>query len=99
MLLGWVSRLDLIPVIRLTLDLQFAFFGPTIYRVMCECLETINHIVDAVDCFHDLESHLGGDTILQDEQWAAGELSSHILNTWCILNAMDQTSVGVRSRN
>ena len=66
---------------RLTFGLQFAFFRTTIYRVICERLEMVDHMADAVDCFHDLESYLGGETDLRDEQWAVGELSSHILNT------------------
>ena len=81
LLLRRVSWFDLVLVMRLMFGLQFAFSRNTIHQVMCECLETIDHIADAVDCFHDLESQLGGETNLRDEQWAVGELSSHTQNT------------------
>ena len=77
----WVAHFDLVLVTRLTFGLQFTFFRNTIYRVMCEYLEAIDHIADAVDCFRDLESQLGGETNLRDEQWAIGRLSSRILST------------------
>ena len=81
LLLRRVSHFDLVPVMRLTFGLQFAPLRTTIYWVMCKCLETIDHIADAVDCFHDLESQPEGETNLRDEQRAVGELSSHILDT------------------
>ena len=81
LLLRRVSRFDLVPVMRLIFGLQFTFFRTTIYRVICERLETIDHIADAVDCYRDLENQLGGETNLRDKRWAAGGFSSHILNT------------------
>ena len=48
LLLRWVSCFDLVPVMRLTFGLQFAPLRTTIYWVMCKCLETIDHIADAV---------------------------------------------------
>ncbi|KAF8435496.1 hypothetical protein L210DRAFT_2531246 [Boletus edulis BED1] len=47
-----------------------------IYRVVCERLETIDRMVDAVACFHEMTSELGEETLkLHDEHldWALGE--------------------------
>ena len=46
-----------------------------IYRVICECLETIDRITDAVECFHQMMTELGGETDLHGghSEWALGE--------------------------
>ena len=45
------------------------------YRVVCERLETIDHVADAVECFHQMTTELGGETNLHGEhsEWALGE--------------------------
>ncbi|KAF8127258.1 hypothetical protein EV363DRAFT_1346345 [Boletus edulis] len=42
----------------------------TIYRVICERLETIDCVADAVECFHEMASELGEETNLHDEHLA-----------------------------
>ena len=48
-----------------------------IYRVLCERLETMDRVTDAVECFHQMTSALGGEINLDGEQsdWALGEWS------------------------
>ena len=47
----------------------------TIYRTLCEGLETAEGIMDAIECFHHMTSELTEVTITQDEQagWVLGE--------------------------
>ena len=46
-----------------------------IYQVVCERLETVDRMMDAADCFHQLVSELAGEIHLHDEQekWACGK--------------------------
>ncbi|KAF8451935.1 hypothetical protein L210DRAFT_949926 [Boletus edulis BED1] len=44
-----------------TLSLQFVVPRFTTYVTLCERLETIERITDAVECFYDMTSELGGD--------------------------------------
>ena len=57
--------------------LQFTLPRATIYRAVCERLETIDRITDAVECFHHITSGLGGKIILHGEHsgWARREWS------------------------
>lgn len=45
------------------------------YRVVCECFETMDCVTDAVECFHQMTAELEEDTNLYSEQleWALGE--------------------------
>lgn len=47
----------------------------TVYRAICEQLETIDHVRDATDCFYQMMSKLGGEINLHAGQaeWALGE--------------------------
>ena len=46
-----------------------------IYRVICERLETMDRITDAVRCFHQMTTELGGQLNLRGEhsKWVLGE--------------------------
>ena len=48
-----------------------------IYRVVCERLETMDHVTDAVECFNQMTSELGGEMNLHGEhlEWALGKWS------------------------
>jgi len=67
---GTAHRLD-------TVALKFTVPRFTIYRALCDHLETLNQIMDATDCFHQMMSELGGGTNLRVEQaeWILGERS------------------------
>lgn len=45
------------------------------YRVVCECFETMDCVMDAVECFHQMTAELGEETNLYSEQfkWVLGE--------------------------
>ena len=47
----------------------------TVYRSICECLETIDRILDASKCFLQMVDELAGETTTHRAQveWAAGE--------------------------
>jgi tetratricopeptide (TPR) repeat protein len=46
-----------------------------IYQVVCDRLETVDRMMDAAECFHQLVGELEGDTHSHDEQekWARGK--------------------------
>ena len=54
-----------------------------IYWPVCDRLETIGRIMDAVECFNEMTTELGGETNMHGEvlQWANGEWSctAHIV--------------------
>ncbi|KAF8547410.1 TPR-like protein [Imleria badia] len=52
----------------LTATVGFTAARFTIYRALCEHLETINRIFDASECFHEMVQELAGETDTQDEQ-------------------------------
>ena len=62
-------------------DFQSSFSA--IYWVICDRLETIGRITDAVECFNEMTTDLGGETNMHGEvlQWASGEWSctTHIV--------------------
>ena len=48
-----------------------------IYWVICDRLEKIGRITDAVECFNEMTTELGGETNMDGDvlQWASGEWS------------------------
>ena len=46
----------------------------TIYRTICEQLDTLDKVKDATECFHQMTSELGEETNANDEQveWVNG---------------------------
>jgi hypothetical protein len=60
---------------KLTCRLKFNIPRLTIYRTLCEGLETVEGITDAIECFHQMENELPEETITQGEQakWVLGE--------------------------
>ena len=46
-----------------------------IYRVVCERLETLDRVTDALECFHQMTSALGRNMNLHGEhsEWGHGE--------------------------
>ena len=49
-------------------------------RILCEGLETMDGITDAVECFHQTESELTEEALAQDEaQWVRGKQSDVVL--------------------
>ena len=51
-----------------------------IYRAVCDHLEMTNRISDAIECFHQMNNELVGETNTHGEQatWAAGEYCRHL---------------------
>ena len=45
-----------------------------IYQTICECLETTDRIADAIECFHDMMSKLGGEIYMSGPmiEWVCG---------------------------
>ena len=58
-----------------TLLVQFTLPRVTIYWVVCERLETIDRIMDVVECLNQMMSELGREMNLHGEhsEWAVGE--------------------------
>ena len=56
--------------------LKFAAPRFTIYRVICEHLETIDHVTDAIECLQEMVGELADETDIHDEQ------AKWILGTW-----------------
>lgn len=61
----------------LTRRLKFNIPRPTIYRALCEGLERVEAITDAIECFHQMASELAEETIVKGEQaeWFHGKQS------------------------
>ena len=61
--------------------MQFTLPRATVYRVVCERLETIDRVADAVECFHQMMTEFGGETNPHGEysEWALGEHSGWAL--------------------
>jgi hypothetical protein len=55
-------------------SIQFKLPRFVIYRVICDMLEGDNCVMEAIDCFRQMQSELLEDTSLQDErvQWERG---------------------------
>ena len=49
--------------------LQFTLLRVTIYRVVCEHLEKMDRVTDAVECYHHMTTELGGKMNLRGEHW------------------------------
>ncbi|KAG6372499.1 hypothetical protein JVT61DRAFT_7605 [Boletus reticuloceps] len=71
--------------------LQFTLSGVEVYRALCERLETINRIADAVECFQEMTNELGEETTgLHGEHlaWALGERRAS-----CLVHSLTEHSV------
>jgi hypothetical protein len=55
--------------------LQFTSPGVTIYRVICERLEAIDRVTDAIECFLEMMSEFGGEVYTSEpmNEWIFGE--------------------------
>ena len=62
---------------KITRRLKFKIPRLMTYRIICEALETVKGIMDAVECFHQMTNELMEETITQGEQaeWFRGERS------------------------
>ena len=60
--------------------LQLTLPRVIIYRAICERLEAIGHVTDAIDCFHEMISELGGDVYMSRPmtEWVSGEFMFHL---------------------
>ena len=68
----------LVPLVGLTLGVDSEFVAPrfTIYRVICERLETIHHITHASECFRQMANELAREVQGKDHpKWVLGEWS------------------------
>ena len=47
------------------------------YRILCEGLDAVGEIMDAIECFHQMTNELTEERVAQDEQasWVLGEQS------------------------
>jgi hypothetical protein len=55
------------------LGLEFIAPRSTIYRAVCERLETIERITDAIECFHGMANELAGEIQGKEAKWVLGE--------------------------
>ncbi|KAF8127986.1 hypothetical protein EV363DRAFT_1171198, partial [Boletus edulis] len=60
---------------RCRVYLQLKLPRPMIYRAVCERLEMVDRITDAVECFHEMTSGLGGEVYMIGPmtEWVCGE--------------------------
>jgi hypothetical protein len=60
-----------------SLGLEFAVPKFTIYRAICERLEMLDCLTDAIECSHQMESDTAVETNIDDgqEKWVLGEWS------------------------
>ena len=72
-----VSIASATPDHELTCGSKFKVPRITIYRTLCEGLETVEGITDAIECFHQMENELPEGAITQggQVQWVLGEQS------------------------
>ena len=68
---------------------QFTLPRVTIYRVVCEHLEVIDRVMDAIECFHAMINELGGEVYMGGPMpgWVSGEFMfylfvSHTVNVF-----------------
>jgi hypothetical protein len=83
-----------------TVRLEFTAPRFTIYCALCDHLEMTNYITDAIECFHQMNSELVGETNTRGERakWAAGEcLSSRGCSVYVIDLLQTLSSVALRS--
>ena len=85
--LGCRYQREYLPLLRYprgidTDGLQFTLPRVTIYRAVCERLEAIDRVRDAIECFHKMMSELGGDVSMSGlmTEWASSELCSASLS-------------------
>lgn len=66
---------------RLTRRLKLKVQRLKIYRVLCEGLERVEGIPDAIECFHQMASELGEETIIKSDEaeWFHGKTSCMVL--------------------
>ena len=65
-----------------TRGVEFTLPRVTIYRIICERLEAIDHIMDAIECFHEMMRELGGEVYMSGPmiEWVSCELCSACLS-------------------
>jgi hypothetical protein len=60
---------------RIDTGLQFTLPRVTIYRAICERLQAIDRVTDAIECFHEMMSELEGEVYMSGPAtaWVSGE--------------------------
>ena len=96
-----VSVVPLTFIVKLTHRLKFNVSRVTTYRIICDGLETVEGIIDAIECFHQMAGELTEESVTKGEQagWFLGELL-RILRV-PFLNILPQTldTAALRSRS
>jgi hypothetical protein len=64
-------------IVKLTLGTKFKVPRFTVYRTICERLETANHIMDAIECFHEMVNELAQEIQGKGAKWVLGEYRAH----------------------
>jgi hypothetical protein len=81
--------------------LQFTLPRVTIYRVICERLEAIDRVTDAIECFLAMTSELGGEVYMSGPmtEWVSGEFMFHLFvcHTFNIFGQISPTDVSLLS--
>ena len=64
-------------VAKLIRRLKFNVPRLVTYRILCEGLDAVGEIMDAIECFHQMTNELTEERVAQDEQasWVLGEQS------------------------
>ena len=59
---------------------QFTLARVTLYRVICERLEAIDRLTDAIECFHEMMSELGEEVYMSGPMtmWVSGEFMFYL---------------------
>ena len=66
-----------------------------VYWALCDHLEMTDRITEAIECFHQMNSELAGETNIHGEQakWAVGEhLSSHACSV-CVIDLLQTSGI------
>ena len=58
---------------KLTFDPKFKVPRFIIYRALCEHLESVNCVADAIECFHQMASELGQELEAEQARWILRE--------------------------
>jgi hypothetical protein len=79
------------------MDWQFTLPRVTIYRVLCEHLEAIDRVTDAIECLLEMTSELGGEVYMSRPitEWVSGEFMFYlfVFHTYTLFGQISLTNV------
>ena len=60
-------------IVKLTHYSKFKVPRFTVYQAICERLETVGHIMDAIECFHEMVNELAQEIQGKEVKWVDSE--------------------------